>query len=105
MQDLTPEVRRRLDEIAVRHGVSPDAVASHQRFIAKRSLPFVLLADPDKTLIRALGAWVEKSMYGRRYFGVERSTYLVGPDLRIRRAWRKVSVTGHVEEVARAAEA
>jgi peroxiredoxin Q/BCP len=84
-------------------GVSPDPVKSHLGFIAKQSLPFPLLADVDKTLAGALGVWVEKSMYGRKYMGVERSTFLVGPDLRVLRAWRGVKVAGHVDEVVAAA--
>jgi peroxiredoxin Q/BCP len=84
-------------------GVSPDAVKSHLSFIAKQSLPFPLLADVDKALAGALGVWIEKSMYGRKYMGVERSTFLVGPDLRVLRAWRGVKVGGHVDEVVAAA--
>ena len=84
-------------------GVSPDSVKSHAGFIAKQSLPFVLLADVDKALAQALGVWIEKSMYGRRYMGIERSTFLVGPDLRVARAWRGVKVPGHVDEVVAAA--
>ncbi len=86
-------------------GVSPDSVKSHVGFIAKQQLPFVLLADVDRTLTTALGVWVEKSLYGRKYMGVERSTFLVGPDLRVQRVWRKVKVAGHVDEVVAAASA
>ncbi|HYE04538.1 MAG TPA: peroxiredoxin [Planctomycetota bacterium] len=86
-------------------GVSPDSVKSHLGFIAKQRLPFVLLADVDLALAKAFGVWVEKSLYGRKYMGVERSTFLVGPDLRVRRVWRKVKVAGHVDEVVAAASA
>ncbi len=86
-------------------GVSPDPVKSHLGFIAKQRLPFVLLADVDRTLTTALGVWAEKSLYGRRFMGVVRSTFLIGPDLRVLRVWRKVKVAGHVDEVVAAANA
>ena len=86
-------------------GLSPDSLASHQKFIAKESLSFVLLADPDKKLIDALGAWVEKSMYGRSYMGVERSTFLIDAKGGIAQAWRKVKVPDHAEAVLAAARA
>src|SRR3954465_2955931 len=73
-------------------GVSPDTQASHDRFKAKYELAVQLAADPDKTAINAYGGWVEKSMYGRKYMGVERATFLIGPDGRIVREWRKVRV-------------
>ena len=68
---------------AVLLGVSPDSVASHQKFARKHGLEFPLLADTDKTVSKAYGVWVEKNMYGRKYFGVERSTFLIGPDGKI----------------------
>ena len=80
-------------------GVSPDSIKSHQGFITKQSLNFPLLADPEHVLSEALGVWVEKSMYGRTYMGIERSTFLVGPTGKILQEWRKVKVTGHVVEV------
>lgn len=80
-------------------GVSPDAADSHQKFKKKFELPFPLLADADKRLCQAYGVWKEKSMYGRKYFGVERSTFVIGPDGRIQAAWRKVGVPGHAAEV------
>jgi peroxiredoxin Q/BCP len=64
-----------------------------------------LAADPEKNAINAYGVWVEKNMYGRKYMGVERATFLIGRDGRITRAWRKVKVKGHVEEVLAAAQA
>jgi peroxiredoxin Q/BCP len=83
-------------------GVSPDSSASHEKFAAKFDLSFPLLSDPDHKVAEAYGVWAEKSMYGRKYFGIERSTFLIGPDGRIAAVWRKVKVPGHVEEVARA---
>lgn len=86
-------------------GVSPDPVASHRRFADKHGLTCRLLADPDKEAIQAYGVWVEKSMYGRRYMGVERTTLLIDAEGRIARVWSKVKVPGHVEEVLEAARA
>ena len=86
-------------------GVSPDSVKSHAKFKAKHGLDLELAADEDKAMLEAYGVWVEKSMYGRKYMGVERSTFLIGPDGRIARVWRKVKVPGHAEEVLAAARA
>ncbi len=80
-------------------GVSPDSSSSHERFRDKFQLPFTLLADTDKILARAYGVWVKKSMYGREYMGIERSTFLVDASGVVRRAWRGVKVGGHVDEV------
>lgn len=80
-------------------GLSKDGVKSHDKFKAKYGFPFPLLADEETRLIEALGAWVEKSMYGRKYMGTDRSTFLVDGDGMIRRVWRKVKVPGHVDEV------
>lgn len=80
-------------------GVSPDDAKSHAKFKQKHELPFPLLVDTDKKICNEYGVWKEKSMYGRKYMGVERSTFVIGPDGRIKAAWRKVSVTGHVDEV------
>ncbi len=85
-------------------GISPDTVKSHCKFRDKHGLSVKLAADPERQAIEAYGVWVEKSMYGRKYMGVERSTFLIGPDGRIARAWRKVKVPGHVEEVLAAAK-
>ena len=84
-------------------GVSPDGVASHAKFAAKHGITVPLLADEDKALIGALGLWVEKSMYGRRYMGVERTTILFDENALARRIWSKVRVPGHVQEVLEAA--
>jgi peroxiredoxin Q/BCP len=80
-------------------GVSADGLPSHQRFITKHVLPFVLLADGDHVLMDKLGVWQLKKLYGREFPGIVRSTFLVGPDGEIIREWRGVRVTGHVEEV------
>lgn len=86
-------------------GVSPDNVASHDKFKGKHDLNFTLASDADKTLAQALGVWVEKSMYGRKYMGIERSTFLIDTDGVVRKVWRKVKVTGHADAVLAAAEA
>ncbi|HXA28704.1 MAG TPA: peroxiredoxin [Candidatus Angelobacter sp.] len=81
------------------YGVSPDSEKAHDRFTAKCDIGFPLISDPDRALCEAFGVWVEKSMYGRKYMGVERSTFLVGADGRVERAWRKVKPSGHAAEV------
>ncbi|MEB2843399.1 redoxin domain-containing protein [Rhizobiales bacterium RZME27] len=88
---------------AVVIGVSPDTVAKHEKFIAKHSLSLILAADTDQTAANAYGVWKEKSMYGRTYMGIERSTFLIGPDGVIRQIWPKVKVKGHADEVLAAA--
>jgi thioredoxin-dependent peroxiredoxin len=85
-------------------GVSPDPLTSHAKFIAKQKLNFVLLADEDHALAEKVGAWGEKSMYGKTFMGVIRSTFLVGADGAIVQEWRKVKVDGHVAEVLEAAK-
>lgn len=87
---------------AVVLGVSPDPVASHRRFRDKYDLNFPLLADVDHAVAEAYGVWVEKSMYGRKYMGIERSTFLIGEDGAVLEAWRKVKPKGHAELVATA---
>jgi peroxiredoxin Q/BCP len=86
-------------------GVSPDPVKKHDKFRDKYELTFPLLSDESKVLLEAYGVWVEKSMYGRKYMGVERSTFLIDAQGRIARVWRKVKVTGHAQEVLAAAKA
>ncbi len=86
-------------------GVSPDTAKSHDKFKAKHRLSVILAADVERKAIEAYGLWVEKSMYGRKYMGVERATFLIGPDRRIAEAWHKVKVNGHIEEVLAAARA
>lgn len=80
-------------------GISPDSAESHQQFIAKHQLPYSLLVDEDHKLAEALGVWVEKSMYGRKYMGIERSTFVIGPDLRILKIFRKVKPADHSAEL------
>jgi peroxiredoxin Q/BCP len=80
-------------------GVSPDPMKSHDKFRAKYGLDFPLASDESKAILQAFGVWVEKSMYGRKYMGVERTTVLLDRDGRIARVWPKVSVPGHAEEV------
>ena len=80
-------------------GVSPDSVGSHDKFVEKCNIGFPLISDPDKKLCEAFGVWKEKSMYGRTYMGVERSTFLIGPDGTIEQEWRKVKAAGHAAEV------
>jgi peroxiredoxin Q/BCP len=90
---------------AVVIGISPDSQASHCKFKEKHDLGITLAADPDRAAIAAYGVWKEKSMYGRKYMGVERSTFLIGPDRKVARVWRKVKVPGHVEDVLTAVRA
>jgi peroxiredoxin Q/BCP len=84
-------------------GVSRDSMKSHDKFIGKYGLAVPLVSDEDGRISDAFGTWVEKSMYGRKYMGIERATYLIGADGRVLRAWRKVKVPGHAEEVLKAA--
>jgi thioredoxin-dependent peroxiredoxin len=83
-------------------GVSPDGAASHRRFREKFDLPFTLLSDLDKDVSTRYGAWREKTNYGKTYMGIGRSTYLIGPDLRIARAWPTVKADGHAAAVLEA---
>ena len=87
---------------AVVIGVSKDSLASHEKFKAKYGLAPILASDADGAAVEAYGAWVQKSMYGRSYMGVDRSTFLIDGQGVIRRAWRKVKVPGHVAEVLEA---
>jgi len=84
-------------------GVSRDPMKSHEKFIGKYDLDVPLVSDEDGRISDAFGTWVQKSMYGRKYMGMERATYLVGADGRILRTWRKVKVPGHAQEVLNAA--
>lgn len=86
-------------------GISPDSVEKHAKFRAKYDLAIDLAADEQRKAIEAFGVWVEKSMYGKKYMGVDRSTFLVDTKGLIARAWRKVKVPGHAEEVLEAARA
>jgi thioredoxin-dependent peroxiredoxin len=86
-------------------GISPDSAASHDKFKRKHDLEIALAADPERSAIEAYGVWKEKSMYGRKYFGVERSTFLIDREGRIAKVWRKVKVPGHADEVLAATKA
>ena len=101
-QEATPQLQKiGLDVI----GVSPDKIKPIEKFAAKYNLTFPLASDEDHAVADRYGTWVEKSMYGRKYMGMERTTFLIGPDGKILKSWRKVSVTGHAEDVLKAAQA
>jgi peroxiredoxin Q/BCP len=87
---------------AVIIGISPDSSESHKKFAAKFDLPFILLSDEDKKVLEAYGVWKEKSMYGRKYMGVERTTFIIGADGKIKKIFHKVKVEGHNQEVIEA---
>lgn len=80
-------------------GISKDSVESHQKFKSKYSLPFILLSDPETEVCQAYGVWKEKSMYGRKYMGIERTTFVISPEGKISKIYPKVKVNGHVEQV------
>ena len=84
-------------------GVSADSVKKHDNFIEKHNLGITLLSDKQQDMLNAYGVWVEKSMYGRNFMGIERATFLVGTDGKIEQIWRKVKVKGHVDAVLEAA--
>ena len=86
-------------------GLSRDPMKKHEKFISKYELAVPLASDEDGRVSDAFGTWIEKSMYGRKYMGMERATYLIGADGRVLKAWRKVKVPGHAEEVLKAATA
>jgi peroxiredoxin Q/BCP len=89
----------RLTSFATVIGVSPDSIKSHLKFKEKQGLNFILLSDPEHKLAETFNVWVEKSMYGRKYMGIERSTFVLDKNLNIIKEWRKVKVKGHVDEV------
>jgi peroxiredoxin Q/BCP len=101
-RDALPDFSKVKAEIV---GVSRDSVASHDLFKRKFELPFPLASDEDGKVCRAYGVWVEKSMYGRKYMGIERSTFLIDANGVVRKMWRKVKVPGHAQDVLEAAEA
>jgi len=103
--DFTAEADAFAAAGAVVIGVSKDSVAKHDKFIAKHGLAVPLVSDEEGTLCARYGTWVEKSMYGRKYMGIDRATFLIGPDGTLRREWRKVKVPGHVAEVLAAVRA
>jgi peroxiredoxin Q/BCP len=101
-RDLYKKFKAAGAEIA---GVSRDSIKSHQGFKAKMSFPFPLISDPDETLCNRFGVMKMKNMYGRQVRGIERSTFLIGPDGKLAREWRGVKVPGHAEEVLAAVQA
>lgn len=97
--DFTEKIGAFKKKGAVVLGVSPDSLESHRKFIEKEKISFELLSDESKKMLETYGVWKEKSMYGKKYMGVERSTFLIDKNGVIKKIWRKVSVPGHVEEV------
>ena len=100
--DFRDNVRKFTSKKAVVLGVSPDSLKAHDKFIDKFELPFELLADTDHAVAEKYGVWVEKSMYGRKYMGIERSTFVIDGDGKVKAIFRKVKVDGHVDEVLEA---
>ncbi len=90
---------------AVVIGISPDSVKSHDKFAAKHALTVMLASDEEKTVLETYGVWKEKSMYGKKYMGVERTTYLIAPDGKIAKIWSKVKPAGHAQIVLEAIRA
>lgn len=89
----------RISKYALIIGISPDSIKSHIKFIEKQNLNFLLLSDPEHKLAEKFNVWVEKSMYGRKYTGIERSTFIINEKGEIEHEWRKVKIKGHVDEV------
>ena len=98
-RDLHARFRR---QNALIFGVSRDSIASHDRFREKHDFPFDLLSDPDESLCRQFDVIKEKSLYGRKFLGIERSTFLIGEDGKLKAEWRKVKVEGHAQQVLEA---
>jgi peroxiredoxin Q/BCP len=101
-RDAMPDFSK-VDAVII--GVSKDSVARHDKFKGKYDLPFTLAADEDGKLCEAYGTWIEKSLYGRKYMGIDRATFLIDEKGVLRGEWRKVKVKGHVAEVLAAARA
>ena len=89
----------RITSAATLIGVSPDSIKSHQKFKKNHNLNFTLISDPEHKLAEKFGVWKEKSMYGRKYMGIERSTFVLDSEGQIEKEWRKVKVNGHVDEI------
>jgi peroxiredoxin Q/BCP len=94
-----------VDAGAVIVGASKDPIKKHDQFVAKHDLPFLLVSDEEGTLCEDYGVWVEKNMYGRKYMGIERATFLIAPDGSLAKIWRKVKVAGHADAVLEAVKA
>ena len=103
--DFRDSIKKFTSKKAIVLGVSPDSLKSHDKFIGKFELPFILLSDPDHAVAEKYGTWVEKSMYGRKYMGIERSTFVIDPEGKLKAEFRKVKVDGHVDEVLAAVKA
>jgi len=101
-RDIFPNFRK-LDATVI--GISRDSVASHDKFKKKYELPFMLASDEEGKVCEKYGVWVQKTLYGRKYMGIERSTFLINEKGVIETVWRKVKVAGHVDEVLAAAKA
>jgi peroxiredoxin Q/BCP len=100
------EMRQQFEDAgAIVIGVSKDSPASHDKFKSKHELTIKLASDEPGDMVERYGVWVEKSMYGRKYMGIDRATFLIGPDGAIKQVWRKVKVPGHVAEVLKAVKA
>jgi thioredoxin-dependent peroxiredoxin len=95
-EDILPEIKKKGSVVI---GISADSIASHNKFAEKYKLSFILLSDETKKAIKAYGVWKEKSMYGRKYFGIERTTFLIDEKGIIRNIFKKVKVDGHAEVV------
>jgi len=98
-RDVFPNLSE-LDAVVI--GISPDSVDSHKKFAEKYNLTFNLLADTDKKVVEKYGVWKEKSMYGKKYMGVERTTYIIGKDGKVKKVFEKVKVPNHHTEVLEA---
>ena len=103
-QDFTAQAADFAKAGAAVVGVSKDSVASHEKFKTKYDLGVQLGSDPEGTVVARYGSWVEKSMYGRKYMCIDRSTFLIDKDGKVRRIWRKVKVPGHAAEVLKAVQ-
>ncbi|MCK0069866.1 thioredoxin-dependent thiol peroxidase [Kordiimonas laminariae] len=104
-KDFTAQAAAFSDANTIVLGMSKDTVAKHEKFIAKHDLTVQLVSDEEGSAIEAYGVWVEKNMYGRKYMGIERATYLIDAEGIIQKIWRKVRVKGHVGAVLEAAQA
>ncbi len=100
-RDELPTIQKN-DAVVV--GVSGDSISSHEKFITKYKLNFLLLSDESKTMLQEYGVWKEKSMYGRKYMGVERTTFIIDGKGKITHIFNKVKVDGHTEEILKALE-
>jgi len=101
-RDATPDFKKLKATVI---GVSKDSVARHDKFKAKYKLPFTLVSDEDGKICEKYGTWIEKSLYGRKYMGIDRATFLIDKTGTVRKVWHKVKVAGHVDEVKAALQA